>query len=177
MRAEAVSLRTFSGAPVGAFPKNGSRCGRFPWHNSPGRQGSRRMVSAGTPSSQRTRNVPQRRRRARWGARPSSVDIILRRGLGVLEILEFLENPTGDENPPRPGPRSRSARSLEFRPSDNLPAGSVEVFPPFPLLDDRLQVLEPDDPVLHRVFHDGADEPRGDVTRSHQAVAEMGGQG
>jgi hypothetical protein len=31
---------------LGAFPKNGSRCGRFPCQNSPGGQGSSRVVSA-----------------------------------------------------------------------------------------------------------------------------------
>jgi hypothetical protein len=73
MRTKAISLRTFSEAPVGAVPKNGSRCGPFPWQNSPGSRGSRRGPSAGAPTSRRTRNVPQRRGRARWAARPSAI--------------------------------------------------------------------------------------------------------
>jgi hypothetical protein len=63
------SVRTFCTDPVGAFPKNGSHCGRFPWHHPPGSRGSSRVVSAGASASQRIRNVSQRRGRARWSAR------------------------------------------------------------------------------------------------------------
>jgi hypothetical protein len=48
MRTKAISPRTFSGAPVGAFPKNGSRPGPFPWQNSPGGRGSSRVLEGGS---------------------------------------------------------------------------------------------------------------------------------
>ena len=70
----------------GGLKKTGSHCGRFPCQNPPGSRGSSRLISAGAPTSQRIRNVPQRRRQAR-GQRPSPLLIILKLPLEVLEIL------------------------------------------------------------------------------------------
>ena len=59
---------------------------------------------------------------------------------------------------------------------DELAAGAVEVAPAVALLDDRLEVLLPDDAVLHRVLDDGADQAGGDVGGADVAVAEVRGE-
>src|SRR5450631_749921 len=61
--------------------------------------------------------------------------------------------------------------------SEDFLAAAVEVFPAVSLLDHRLEVLEPDDAILHRVLHDGAGQPRRHVGRAHHAVAIVGGDG
>ena len=43
---------------------------------------------------------------------------------------------------------------------DHLLAGAIEVFPAVALFDDGLQVLLPDDAILHRVFDDRAGQAR-----------------
>ena len=49
---------------------------------------------------------------------------------------------------------------------------AVEVLPARPLLDDGLQVFEPHDAILHRVFDDRAGQSSGDVAGAQRAVAE-----
>src|SRR5438067_8719908 len=61
--------------------------------------------------------------------------------------------------------------------SQHLLAAPVEVFPAAALLDDGLEVFEPDDAVLDRVFDDGAGQAGGDVARAQRAVAVVGRRG
>src|SRR6266496_1683339 len=63
-----------------------------------------------------------------------------------------------------PGPWWRMPRILA-----GIAAGSVEVLPA--LLDDGLEVLAPDDLVLHRILDHRADQARGDVAGAQRAVA------
>jgi hypothetical protein len=139
LRAQAISLRTFSGAPVGASKKNGSSCGRFPCQNPPGSRGSSRALSAGAPTSPRIRNVPQRRGRARWGARRSAIPNNPAPGVHRSGNPKILSQPSnGDENRPRRGPlafdlvawrvRRDSRKNVEQR-NPRVEAGKV---PPGP---------------------------------------------
>ncbi len=57
-----------------------------------------------------------------------------------------------------------------------LAARPVEVGPVAPVLDHGLEVLLPDDPVLHRVLDDRANQTGGDVVGPHDAVTEVRGQ-
>src|SRR5215831_12270581 len=68
-----------------------------------------------------------------------------------------------------PGPWCRMPRTLT-----GIAAGPVEVLPA--LLDDGLQVLAPDDLILHRVLDHRALEAGGDVASAQGAVAEVRGQ-
>ena len=70
-------------------------------------------------------------------------------------------------------PSTSTARPRRL--SAQLAAGAVQV--PHPrVLDHGLEVLLPDDAVLHRVLDDGPDEPGRDVVGADDAVAEVRGQ-
>src|SRR5215469_3403667 len=69
------------------------------------------------------------------------------------------------------------ASAVGHLPLQHLVAGPVEVLPAVALFDDGLQVFEPDDAVLHRVFDDGAGDAGSQVARVQHAVAVIGGHG
>src|SRR5262245_48961725 len=54
---------------------------------------------------------------------------------------------------------------------------AIQILPAFALLDHRLQILQPDDAVLYRVFYDGSDQTGREVMRAQYTVTEMAGQG
>src|SRR6478672_4846431 len=57
--------------------------------------------------------------------------------------------------------------------SDDLHAAAVEILPAFALLDHRLQILHPDEAVLHRILHDRAGDAGGEIAGVNGAVAEV----
>src|SRR5687768_16501263 len=61
--------------------------------------------------------------------------------------------------------------------SDDLHAAAIEILPAVALLDHGLQVLHPDDAVLHGILHDRAGDPRREIARAHGAVPEVRGHG
>ena len=61
--------------------------------------------------------------------------------------------------------------------SQHLLTRSVEILPPAPLLHHRLQILQPNHAILHRVLDDRAGEAGSDVIGAEDAVAVVGGGG
>src|SRR5262249_4215373 len=54
-----------------------------------------------------------------------------------------------------------------------VPACTVQILPPIPLLYDGLEVLLPDNTILHWIFDDRADQTGGYVTGAQPAIAEV----
>jgi hypothetical protein len=111
MRIKAISVRTFSGAPVGLAKKPGliavDFLGIIPREDEAPAESWRRVPSAGAPASRRKRNVPQRRRRPR-GEHVFSIPIIVGRAQNFLEILEVGASSNEDENGSYPGEFART---------------------------------------------------------------------
>src|SRR5215510_10882482 len=83
----------------------------------------------------------------------------------------------------RPAPSSCAqyfavVRKILFIPAllRNFATGSVQILPSIPLLNHGLQVFQPHDAILYRVFDHGADQARRDVVRAQLPIAEMGGE-
>src|SRR6476620_8067859 len=57
--------------------------------------------------------------------------------------------------------------------SDDLHAAAVEILPAVALLDHGLQILHPDETVLHGIFDDRAGNAGGEIAGADGAVAEV----
>src|SRR5262245_41585491 len=61
--------------------------------------------------------------------------------------------------------------------SEDFAARSIEIFPTVAFFDDGLQILLPDDFVLHGILDDRAREARGQIAGAKIALSVEGGHG